>query len=54
MNYHQCKNDMDRLISSPEDIKQECKNDIREWLQVARKVRPLKKVNSDSHNSWVL
>lgn len=35
MNQHQCKNDMDRLISSPKDVKhQEWKDDIREWPQV--------------------
>ena len=37
MNYHQCKNDMYRLISSPKGCQskhQERKDDIREWPQV--------------------
>ena len=38
MNYHQCKNDMDQLISSQKDVKVNIKNArmilIREWPQV--------------------
>ena len=38
MNYHQCENDMARLISPPKNVHhQELKNDIREAASRARR-----------------